>query len=147
MPNSLTVREADAEAMERIAALLAANDLPHRGLDESPGTFVAGYADGVLVAAGGVEPYDADAVLRSVVVAEAHRSAGFGTALYDELERVAAAGSAETVYLLTTTASAFFRERGFETTSRADAPPAVRGSTLFAERCPASATCMQKEIA
>lgn len=147
MTGSLTVRAADADAMERIAALLDANDLPHQGLTESPARFFAGYADSDLVAAGGVELYDAAAVLRSVVVAASHRSRGFGTALCDELQRVAAAEGAETLYLLTTTAPAFFRERGFEVTAREDAPQAVRESTLFAERCPDAATCMQKEIA
>lgn len=147
MTGSLTVREADADAMARIVSLLDANDLPHRDLDESPGRFFAGYADGDLVAAGGVELYGAAAVLRSVVVAEPYRGEGFGTALCDELERVVADEGADSLYLLTTTAPAFFRECGFNETSRTDAPQAVRESVLFAERCPDSATCMQKAIA
>ncbi|NIB98941.1 arsenic resistance N-acetyltransferase ArsN2 [Halobacterium sp. R2-5] len=147
MTDSLTVREADAGAIERIAALLDANDLPHRGLDESPGRFFAGYVDGGLVAAGGVELCGTAGILRSVVVAESHRGEGFGTALCEEVERVAADEGADSLYLLTTTAPAFFRERGFRETPRENAPDAVRESALFAERCPDSATCMQKAIA
>ncbi|AHG03408.1 GCN5 family acetyltransferase [Halobacterium sp. DL1] len=148
MPDSqpLTVRAANPAELDRVAALLAASDLPHDGLESSPGQFFVGRADGTVVAAGGVELYGTDAVVRSVVVAEAHRSAGYGTVLCDELEAFAIEEGASALYLLTTTAPEFFRARSFETTDRDAVPPRVQESTLFAEHCPQSATCMEKSV-
>lgn len=144
--DSLTLREAEGGDRERIAALLAANDLPNRDLDESPGQFFVGHADGDLAAAGGVELYGASALLRSVVVAAPHRSRGYGAALCDELEAYAAANGAETLYLLTTTAAGFFSDLGYEPTERETVPEAIRRSTLFTDHCPESAACLSKPL-
>lgn len=143
---ALTVREAGAAALDRIAAMLAANDLPREGLRAGPGRFFAGYADGDIVAGGGLERHGDAALLRSVVVAEPHRSRGYGTALCESLEARAADGGAGALYLLTTTAEAFFRRRGFAVTAREDAPRAIRETTQFAEQCPDAATCMRKAL-
>ncbi|WP_232701228.1 arsenic resistance N-acetyltransferase ArsN2 [Halobacterium wangiae] len=143
---SLTVREADASDLNRVATLLADNDLPHDDLGESPGQFFVGCVDETVVAAGGIELYGTAALLRSLVIAEAHRSEGYGTALCDELETVAVENGANALYLLTTTAPAFFRARGFDVTDRDTVPPRIQETTLFADHCPRSATCMEKSI-
>lgn len=144
--DGLTLRPADEAAREDLAALLAANDLPHQGLDASPGTFVAGYVDGDLVCGGGVELYDEDAMLRSMVVAEAHRSRGYGAALCEHLETLAADEGATDSYLLTTTAADFFAARGYERVQRERVPDDVLASPLVAEHCPVSATCMHRSL-
>lgn len=141
-----TLRPTDDAALDDLAALLAANDLPHRGLAEGSGEFVAGYVDGDLVCGGGVELYDADAMLRSVVVAESHRSRGYGAALCDRLETLAAEAGATDCYLLTTTAADFFDARGYEPVQRETVPDDVLASPLVAEHCPASATCMHRSL-
>lgn len=143
---TLTVREADPSEFDRVAELLAVNDLPHADLRESPGRFFVGRVDGEAVAAGGVELYDASALVRSVVVAESHRGEGHGTALCDELETAAVADGATALYVLTTTAERFFRGRGFRATDRETVPSSVRETPLFADHCPRSATVMEKRV-
>jgi amino-acid N-acetyltransferase len=46
------------------------------------------------------------------------------------------------VYLLTTTAEAFFPHFGFERIERAAVPPRIQNSREFHGACPASATVM-----
>lgn len=141
-----TVRRAEPAELDRVAAMLATADLPHEDVREKPGCFSVALADGELVGAGGVEVRGSAGLLRSVVVAEPHRGRGFGTAIVEALEARARAEGVETLYLLTTTAAAFFRERGYEAVPRATAPPAVRETTEFAGLCPDSATCMRRVL-
>ena len=49
-------------------------------------------------------------------------------------------------YLLTDTAEAFFRRRGFEVIDRTDVPAAIRNSVEFAVACPASAIAMHRAV-
>lgn len=111
-----------------------------------PGCFSVGYVDGDPVGAGGIERYGAVGLLRSVVVEETARGNGYGAAICRALEAEARADGVETLYLLTTTATDFFAERGYAELERADAPAAIRETTQFDELCPASATCMRKYL-
>lgn len=144
--DSPALRPADETALADLADLLAANDLPHEDLEASPGAFVAGHVDGDVVCGGGVERYGDDAMLRSVVVAEAHRSRGYGAAVCEHLEAVAADEGATDSYLLTTTAADFFEARGYDAVPREAVPAAVLGSTLVAKHCPVSAVCMHRSL-
>lgn len=60
-------------------------------------------------------------------------------------ERAAAAGF-ECMHLLTTTAVAYFANRGYKYEQRDRAPAAVRATTQFAELCPATAQYMTKTV-
>lgn len=144
--DAITLRPADEAAIGDIAALLAANDLPHQDLDASPGEFVAGYADDDLACGGGVELYGAAAMLRSVVVAEPHRSRGYGAALCERLETLASEAGSTDSYLLTTTAADFFAALGYDEIPRETVPEDVLESPLVAAHCPASATCMHRSL-
>jgi amino-acid N-acetyltransferase len=94
----------------------------------------------------GVQFCGADALLRSLVVAPAARSRGIGTALVAYAESYAREKGARGVYLLTTTAEAFFRGRGYEPASRDMAPLAIRSTAEFSTLCPASSAFLSKEI-
>jgi amino-acid N-acetyltransferase len=142
----MRVRPAEPSEFDRIEALLRANDLPTRDLQASPGTFFVAEAGEQVVGAGGVEQYGTNGLLRSVVVAKSRRGRGYGRALTGRLERHARAEGVETLYLLTTTAAAFFRAQGFETTERADAPAQIQETTEFSELCPSAATCLRKSL-
>lgn len=144
----ITLERAEGASLDHVETLLAANGLPHDDVRTTPAEFFLARAnsDPGVVGVGGVEQYGADGLLRSVAVAEPHRGRGYGTALCDELERYARERGVERLYLLTTTAAAFFERRGYETVSRADVPASVRSTTEFAELCPASATCMRREL-
>jgi len=143
---SPTVDPADAAALDRIEALLAANDLPSADVRSKTECFSVARVDGDVVAAGGLEVHGTAGLLRSLVVPEAERGNGYGAAMCDALAARAREEGVETLYLLTTTAAAFFEGRGYERVARETAPPAVRATTEFADLCPASAICMRREL-
>lgn len=143
---SITVRAADTADLERVEAVLAANDLPTRDVRSKPECFYVAHSDGAFVGVGGVEVHGTCGLLRSVVVEESSRGSGYGTALCDALEERALEEGVETLYLLTTTASAFFAGRGYEVVPREAAPSSIRGTTEFTDLCPDSATCMRSDL-
>ena len=143
---SLTLDRADAGDLDRVEALLAANDLPSRDVRTTPGRFFLARSGTAVVGVGGVEPYGSAGLLRSVVVEESSRGRGYGAALCGALEARARENGLETLYLLTTTASGFFRRIGYEAVDREHVPSSVRRTTEFTDLCPASATCMRKDL-
>ncbi|ELY36491.1 arsenic resistance N-acetyltransferase ArsN2 [Natronorubrum tibetense] len=143
---TLTLRRADKRELAYVESLLDANELPSADVRTSPARFYVGYAGDERVGVGGLESCGTDGLLRSVVVERSARGNGFGTALCDALERRTRADGVETLYLLTTTATDFFAERGYAELERADAPDAIRETTQFDDLCPASATCMRKYL-
>lgn len=90
--------------------------------------------------------YGTDALLRSLVVLPAHRTHGLGQKLVEQVEQHARERGARTVYLLTTTAEAFFRSRGYVVTQRDSAPPAIRSTPEFAGLCTASSAFLSKRL-
>lgn len=142
---TVTLRRADGD-LEYVEALLAEADLPTADLRSDPGRFYVARRDDDRVGVGGLEPYGSDGLLRSVVVEPSARGDGVGTGICDALEARARDGGVETLYLLTTTAAAFFADQGYREVDRDAAPTAIRETAEFAELCPASATCMRKSL-
>lgn len=143
---SVTLRPAAPDDLDSVAAMLAANDLPNEDVRSKPEAFYLGVADGEVVGIGGLERFGSAGLLRSVVVTEGARGRGYGSAICDELERLAAQEGVDTLYLLTTTAAGFFRGRGYEEVDRAAAPASIRETSEFAELCPESAVCLRTEL-
>ena len=143
---SMTVERADEETIDRVEALLEENDLTYRDVRTKPECFVLAHAGTEFVGVGGVEPAGSNGLLRSVAIEESRRGRGYGTALCDALEARAREDGVETLYLLTTTASAFFRRSGYEEVVREDVPPSIRRTTEFTDLCPDSATCLRKHV-
>lgn len=143
---SLTLHSADAERLDYVESLLEANGLPSEDVRAKPECFFVASADSQRVGVGGVEDHGSEGLLRSVVVAKPNRGRGYGTALCDALEDRARADGIETLYLLTTTASEFFRRRGYDAVPREYAPSSIRRTTQFADLCPSSADCMKKDL-
>jgi amino-acid N-acetyltransferase len=94
----------------------------------------------------GVELCGQHALLRSLVVVSGRRTSGLGTRLVEHAEAHARAEGAHDIYLLTTTAEAFFRRRGYRTAQRVDAPPEIRRTREFADICPASSAFLTKTL-
>lgn len=161
---SITLRQVGAADVDRVESLLEANGLPHQDVraksecfflafadeegsaDAEGPTDAEGSTDAELVGIGGVETRGSNGLLRSVVVTDPNRGQGYGMVLCDALEGRARADGVETLYLLTTTASAFFRRRGYESVARERVPSGIRQTTEFADLCPSSATCMKKDL-
>lgn len=142
---SLRLQRVGTHELSSIEARLAANDLPTEGLQEVE-LFLA--IDGSeRIGVGGLERHGSNALLRSVVVDEAVRGHGYGTALTRRLLGHARDTGIEAVYLLTTTAASFFTSLGFQTVKRDRVPDSIRTTREFAELCPESAVCLRKRLA
>ncbi|MBN6150503.1 GNAT family N-acetyltransferase [Xanthomonas sp. AmX2] len=128
-----------------VQALLEANRLPVSDLQDGSEVVLFGCVSGAqTLGVVGLELYGPVALLRSLAVADATRGNGLGEALVAHAERHAAAQGVRAVYLLTTTASAFFERRGYRPLARDQAPAAIAGTAQFSGLCPASSAFMVK---
>jgi amino-acid N-acetyltransferase len=141
--SEITIRPASEADLEPIKALLVANGLPTAGVDDHWKTFLVARDGEALVACGGAEAYQFAALIRSVAVSPTHRSQGLGRRIVRQLlDRLASRGLRE-FYLLTTTAEAYFRKRGFKTIDRDEVHPQLLSSREFQDACPDTAVCMR----
>lgn len=76
------------------------------------------------MACAGLETYGFHALLRSVAVHPHYRNRGLATLLVTRLVDQTRQDRLHAVYLLTTSAEAYFRRLGFETIPREDVDPA-----------------------
>jgi amino-acid N-acetyltransferase len=143
LPEPVTQRPALAGAI----ALLASAQLPTEDLSDAhcEHFFFTGPRD-APTALVGVELLGGVALLRSLVVSEGARAAGVGSEMLRHAEDYARQRGVHTLYLLTTTAEAFFSRRGFARTDRASAPAAIRATREFAGICPASSAFMSRTL-
>jgi amino-acid N-acetyltransferase len=129
------------------SALLNAANLPTSDLTEAHcrDFFYAGPPDAPTGLVG-LEMFGDVALLRSLVVAPAGRNTGSGSALVKHAEEHARGRGVRSIYLLTTTAEAFFSRRGYAAASRDAAPAAIKTTREFAGICPASSAFMSKQL-
>jgi amino-acid N-acetyltransferase len=142
----MEIRLARAEDIETIWSLLMASNLPAADVTKTSHItfFVAEEDTRVIAGCIGLQEHDDVGSLRSLAVRPDARDAGIGRALVVAVEEAAALRRMERLYLLTTTANGFFARYGYRAVERIEAPDAIRGTTQFAELCPASATFMVK---
>jgi amino-acid N-acetyltransferase len=140
------IRPADASDGATAERLLVSADLPVAGVAEAVGNFFVAEVPAGVVGVAGLEIHGDDGILRSVAVAAAERGRGLGALLTDRVLAHARRSGLRRVYLLTTTAEAYFARHGFGRTAREDVPARVRDSVEFREACPASAVAMVLEL-
>jgi amino-acid N-acetyltransferase len=139
-PITPLVRDPEADA------LLEACELPTSDLG-NPAIRLYGCRRGGRVAGVvGLERYGEIALLRSLAVAESERRSGLGRALVEHAEHEAAAQGVQHLYLLTSTAEAFFAGLGYVRLERSAAPPAIAATTQFSVLCPACSAFMSKSL-
>jgi protein-tyrosine-phosphatase/N-acetylglutamate synthase-like GNAT family acetyltransferase len=152
LPPLASIMPADPGDRGEVEALLAAATLPLDGLDAAfPHGFVVARIGAALVGAAGLERWGDHALLRSVVVAEAHRKQHIGEALvadrlaWAKSQATAAYGQASiaSVCLLTTDAERFFARAGFTRIERGELPADVLASTQTKLPACSTATAMQ----
>ncbi len=127
----------------RLRWLLETCDLPVSDLGEANQKFFGTVdEEGRLLAAGGLETYGRDALVRSLAVAPGRRGEGLAGGLLSILIEDARRQDIRTLYLLTETAEGFFLHHGFETIDKNAAPTRIRAAPQFAGLCPDTATAM-----
>lgn len=90
----------------------------------------------------GLQNYGSIGLLRSFAVSPRYRHQRVGGQLLEALHRQAEVSGIRQIYLLTTTASAYFERAGYRPVSRDAAPAAIQRSTEFSTLCPATAVVM-----
>ena len=141
------LRGATPDDLPAIVALLKAYELPFEDIDPARQEFIVAASENGIIGVVGLERSGAYGLLRSLAVETGQRSKGLGKALLDEMLLHAWLKGVGEIYILTTTASGFFKKQGFETAVRSDAPKVIQNTTEFRTVCPVSAACMRKKIA
>ncbi|WP_175403986.1 arsenic resistance N-acetyltransferase ArsN2 [Mucilaginibacter sp. PPCGB 2223] len=129
-----------------IIALLQAEGLPFADLPEDLGNFVVILDDRRVIGSAGLEIYGSYGLLRSLAVSKSFRNNGIGNQLLNEVETSAGVRGLAAIYLLTETAPAYFKQKGYKQIERAAIPVAVQRSSEFSHVCPVSAIAMKKDL-
>jgi len=139
---------AGAQNQSAIKQLLAGCDLIYADITTALiKHFLLGWDGPRLVAMVGLEIKNQGTLLRSLAVDAGYRNRRIATGLVEKIEAYAQSLNVDTLYLLTMTAEAFFKKRGYRLTARDAAPADIQGTTEFKNLCPASAACMVKHLA
>ncbi|GGM58489.1 hypothetical protein GCM10008956_37600 [Deinococcus arenae] len=142
MRGHVTFREATADDLPVMEALLIAAELSLEGVQAHLADFVLAVQGDEVLGVAGLERYGPHGLLRSVAVRADHQGRGLGQALtWEMIERATAAGL-ETLTLLTTTAAGFFPKQGFHPVTRDALPAALQASSQLQGGCPASAVIL-----
>jgi amino-acid N-acetyltransferase len=147
--STVTLRPATRGDETAVEALLTASGLPLEGVHDALPCFIVADDAGDIVGVAGIEACGVageHALLRSVAVAPTWQKRGLGRALVTRTIAEAEARGAKALYLLTTTAEAYFPSFGFHVTARESVPEDVRSTAEFQGACPASATVMVRMI-
>lgn len=141
------VQKAEADDLLAIRQLLRSCQLPCDDItaDKLEYYFVIREQE-ELIATIGLEEYKSCGLLRSLAVSKKYRNRGLGKLLVDKLESYANELDIKVLYLLTTSATSFFRELDYLQIDRDETPEEIRQSEEFSTICPSSATLMRKEI-
>ena len=131
----------------RIKRLLSSCGLPHQ--DITPGHlhhFWVIKKNRQLIGVIGLEVFRSLALLRSLAIDPNYRNQGLGSQLTQQAEEYSDSLNIEALYLLTTTAEAFFAKRGYNNVLRKALPEQIQGTAEFRNLCPVTAVCMAKFI-
>ncbi len=146
MLNKIDITQANSKSREEIISLLQSSSLPAEDLPHDMGQFFVATDNGYVIGAIGLETYERNGLLRSLVVKPGYRKMKIATALVRELEKRAKDLKLQDIYLLTETAQSYFSPKGYETIGRDEAPESLKQSTEFSHVCPSSAILMKKKL-
>jgi len=134
------------EHWEGGVALVAASGLPTADLVPGRQVFWGTVEGDQIVGVIAWERVGDEALVRSFAVHPDRRVGGLGSSLYEGLEAAARSAGIQRLVLLTETAEAFFRRRGFEPTSRSALSEAIQATAEFSGLCPVSAAVLAKTL-
>ena len=142
----IVMRAATAADLPAIETLLRDAALPTDGVADiithDSSDFVVAEQGGAVVGGGALEVVGRDALLRSVVVRDDARSAGVGRLVVQHLLEDARRRGLTSVYLLTTTAEAWFPRFGFARVGRTSVPGHIADTWEFKTGCADTAVAM-----
>lgn len=146
MQSMITITAVDTKGRDAIVDLLQSEKLPIEDLPVDLPNFFIASDKGIVVGAIGLEIYDRDGLLRSLVVKPEYRKMEIAAGLIKEVEKLGRSLGLNNIYLLTETAQEYFARKGYQLIERKNAPPALQQSSEFSHACPASAALMKKNL-
>ena len=146
MGEQMQLRAANSDDLAAMVALLAAEGLPEAGVAEGIMHFQVLDDGRRVIATAGIESHGSSALLRSVVVAPAHRGQGLARRLTERMVQHARGLGHDSLCLLTMDADQYFSALGFTRVSRDQAPDAIRRCQQYREQCPDSAVLMHMAV-
>jgi amino-acid N-acetyltransferase len=138
----LEYRQAIESDFRAIHDLLECHDLPANDCKEHLKNFVVAVEDDKIVGVGGFEHCENSGLLRSFAIHQAYEGLGIAKRIFEKLKANAKSLKIEKFYLLTTTASEYFKRFGFSECPRGKAPTSIVDTKQFRELCPDSASMM-----
>ncbi len=118
MPNKIDINQASSKNREAIVSLLQSASLPVEDLPQELPQFFIATDNGYVIGAIGLETYERNGLLRSLVVKPEYRKMKIAAGLINELETLAGNLGLQNVYLLTETAQSYFSTKGYATIGR-----------------------------
>lgn len=140
--SSLEVRPARPEERAAVEALLVAAELPVAGVADHFERFLVLVEGDAVTGAAGLEVYGSLGLIRSVVIDPSRRGRGHGANLVARIVGIAKSLGVVELYLLTTTATAYFEQLGFAPVERSALPEGLGDSAELRGACPSSARAM-----
>lgn len=146
MNNQINITPANVEHKEAVVSLLQSAGLPVKDLPHQLQNFYIAMNNGFVVGAIGLETYDRNGLLRSLVVKPEYQKMKIAAALVNEVENLGKSLGLNSIYLLTETAKDYFDRKGYEPIVREQAPESLKRSTEFSHVCPSTAILMKKTL-
>jgi amino-acid N-acetyltransferase len=146
MRNQVDITPAGPEYREAIISLLRSAGLPVEDLPQQLQNFFTATDNGFVVGVIGLETYDRNGLLRSLVVKPEYQKLKIAAALVSKVENLGRSLGLDSIYLLTETAKDYFGRKGYEQIVRTQAPESLNQSTEFSHVCPGTAILMKKTI-
>jgi amino-acid N-acetyltransferase len=136
------IRLAQPNDQKIIHTLLLGYKLPLDSL-ENTRLWILQLGNGEVAGIEGLEVYGNQGLLRSVAVVAGMRNHGYGEVLTKHVISEAKKESIQDLFLLTTTAPAFFKKLGFKEESREKVAGRIVNSAEFKSACPKTAMLMR----
>lgn len=142
----LVLKKATPGIVPALQRFLTDMKLPVSDLPADLSGFTLAFDGDELVGAAGMELLGRIGLLRSVAVAETHRSKQLGRQLFAAALDHARGHGVQEVFLITNTADAYFEKNGFQRVDRGEVPDEIAETAQFSGLCPSSAVVMKKRI-
>jgi amino-acid N-acetyltransferase len=142
----MDLRDLTDTDLARARALLASCDLPTDDLDDPEIALTGAFDGGTMLGVIGLQMCGDTGLLRSLAVDPGYRDRGVARMLCDRVFESAGRRAMTALWLLTTTADAYFTRLGFQAVARDSAPPRIRASAQFASLCPSTAKVMTRAV-
>lgn len=129
-----------------LISLLAVEGLPAADLPQTLENFLVAIKSAKVVGAIGLEIYGDAGLLRSLAVVKEERGQGIAGKLVKRIEYLAKLKNLSALFLLTETATNYFKDKRFKIIERDEVPALLQASSEFSHVCPLSAVVMKKKL-